>query len=420
MSETIPRGIQVVKWKNSDKSRSVRYRVRISRTDFKCDKLFDDIVEAKAFLADTKSKAGRQTIVDEEEQQIMEAYKANFLNPPLSVYLQKYVDKYIKRKGEEPANETKALSQKAALYRIKSIKQVKVPWRKTMFTKAGLGQISLCLISPEKALGELRLDEITEQTTTEYICARLDAGKAKSTVAREVGLLRTFFNKLRFLDQPAWKVIDKTNPFANADMTLLKNANVKRERRLSEEEESRLFVALAECRNPEMLQITALALATGMRRGEILTLQWKQVEPRAIALHDTKNGKPRRVPLADDARSIIESIPHVDERVFHYTAEGFKSNWQRVRERAGITDFRFHDCRREFISRIIQTITSSSVAVASMTGMKDVRHIERSYIQPLEDQKMIENGIQSQADLMKAVGHGSAQITSRYTTLNNG
>jgi len=45
----LPRGIQVVQWHNDDKSKSVRYRVRIQRKDFKSDKLFDTQAEAESF-----------------------------------------------------------------------------------------------------------------------------------------------------------------------------------------------------------------------------------------------------------------------------------------------------------------------------------------------------------------------------------
>ena len=56
MATSIPRGIQAVVWKNKDKSTSVRYRVRIKRKDYKEDRLFDTLEEAKEFLQLSKSK----------------------------------------------------------------------------------------------------------------------------------------------------------------------------------------------------------------------------------------------------------------------------------------------------------------------------------------------------------------------------
>ena len=62
MATTLPRGIQLVQWKNQDKTKSVKYRVRIIRKDFKTDKLFNDLTEAKEYLFNSKTKDGIQSI----------------------------------------------------------------------------------------------------------------------------------------------------------------------------------------------------------------------------------------------------------------------------------------------------------------------------------------------------------------------
>lgn len=62
MAATIPRGIQVIDWKNADKSRFIRYRVRVERGDFVVDRSFVDLERARLFLEDTKTPQGRLLI----------------------------------------------------------------------------------------------------------------------------------------------------------------------------------------------------------------------------------------------------------------------------------------------------------------------------------------------------------------------
>ena len=97
MATSIPRGIQAVVWKNKDKSTSVRYRVRIKRKDYKEDRLFDTLEEAKEFLQLSKSKIGREQIFlkTEKETQEQKFIQEYFSQPPLIEYVKMYLQKYI-------------------------------------------------------------------------------------------------------------------------------------------------------------------------------------------------------------------------------------------------------------------------------------------------------------------------------------
>ncbi len=58
---------------------------------------------------------------------------------------------------------------------------------------------------------------------------------------------------------------------------------------------------LIECYAPHLKPIVTVALHTGMRRGEILGLKWKQVDltHRFILLDTTKNGERKEIPIDD-------------------------------------------------------------------------------------------------------------------------
>jgi integrase len=79
--------------------------------------------------------------------------------------------------------------------------------------------------------------------------------------------------------------------------------NNRRERRLQAGEWQALLDAVSDQRTPLLKPLLRLALATGMRRGELLGMQWRHVDlnRRTVFLPKTKNGSARRVPLSPDA-----------------------------------------------------------------------------------------------------------------------
>ncbi|WP_263486537.1 tyrosine-type recombinase/integrase [Mesorhizobium sp. ESP6-5] len=85
---------------------------------------------------------------------------------------------------------------------------------------------------------------------------------------------------------------------------------------------------LRECdRGPKYLRpLVLLALETGMRRGELLSLTWSNVDldRRLAYLRETKNGEERTVPLSPSARDLISAISRDDGRIlpFHRMPRG--------------------------------------------------------------------------------------------------
>ena len=80
-----------------------------------------------------------------------------------------------------------------------------------------------------------------------------------------------------------------------------------RKRRLEVGEFERLQEAAKQTKNPHIWPVIVFAIETGMRRGEILGLQWEHVElDRCIAyLPLTKNGSSREVPLSTKATQVL-------------------------------------------------------------------------------------------------------------------
>lgn len=410
----VPRGVQVVKWRNADGSKSVRYRVRVQRKDFAADKLFETLDEAIEFRTNSKTKAGRESIVRDKTRE--EEITRLIVSPPLAHYTQIYKDRYIGDPDKEE-DYTKRRTKNAALCLWKSIESCEVSYIAAEL-KGITGVLRTSLISPKKKLGDLRIAEITPAVCDSFIIERLKQVKPAS-VYRELTTIRAFFNRLHRIDPVAAKSIE-TNPFAGYDQKLLDYAQEPRDVRLQdwgEDAEKRLFDALGSSSNPEMLQIAALTLETGMRRSEVLGLTWEAVERGYIELRRTKT-KPRKVVLTEAARKIIETIERKDEKLFHYTPGGFSKNWDRLREKAGLAGFRFHDMRRESISRMIESMANqSSVAVAALAGFRNPHYVEANFIEHAAVRRMLKEGIKDQRDLMRNVGHKSARMTLAYTAL---
>ncbi len=81
-----------------------------------------------------------------------------------------------------------------------------------------------------------------------------------------------------------------------------------RVRFLEQDDLARLLQICKESKNPYLFPIVKIALATGMRFGEIINLNWSQVDMqrKLITLHETKNGDRRAIPLSSQALAIKE------------------------------------------------------------------------------------------------------------------
>ena len=151
-----------------------------------------------------------------------------------------------------------------------------------------------------------------------------------------------------------------------------------RERRLEEGEYEKLKVAAESCRNLLLWPVIEFALATAMRRSEILSLEWSNIDlGNGIAtLPNTKNGKHRRVPLSPSALETLKQLPHKADQAFRTTDHAIRQGWDRLVRRAGIENLKFHDLRHEAISRFFENGLNLP-EVSLISGHKDPRMLFR-------------------------------------------
>ena len=159
-----------------------------------------------------------------------------------------------------------------------------------------------------------------------------------------------------------------------------------RVRYLSDDERDRLLDACRESRSSHLYAIVLLALSTGMRRGEILSLTWDDLDPerRTIILQDTKNKERRAVPLVGAAYRLLHDLrkSRSNESDLLFPSSDperpidIRKPWETALKRAGIKDFRFHDLRHSAASYLAMS-GASLPEIAGVLGHKTYQMVKR-------------------------------------------
>lgn len=207
-----------------------------------------------------------------------------------------------------------------------------------------------------------------------------------TTIKRQLGPIRHLFRIAR----EEWGLPIQDNPL---DKLRLNAPDNKRDRRLKAGELAKLIAAAELTRNFLTLPIVLIAIETGMRRGEILSIHRRDIDldQRTLRIPQTKNGHPRTIPLT--AKVIELFRPHLDTgaQLFNISPNALKLSWDRLRKRAGLTNLHFHDLRHEAISRFFEKGLTIPEA-ALLSGHRDARMLFRyshamreSVLKKLED-----------------------------------
>ncbi|MFA4901745.1 MAG: site-specific integrase [Desulfobaccales bacterium] len=138
--------------------------------------------------------------------------------------------------------------------------------------------------------------------------------------------------------------------------------NNQRTEDLSPEQLADLLSAINADPDIQAGNLMKMALVTGMRRGELLKLQWQHIDFDKGFIHiiDPKGGKDQTIPLNQSARDILENHPKVNDSPFVFPGRGggqrveMRRPIDRIRKAAGLpADFRpLHGLRHTFASML--------------------------------------------------------------------
>jgi integrase len=222
-----------------------------------------------------------------------------------------------------------------------------------------------------KTFGNIRLDDfnliLIENMQSEIIKNNLSVAYANRLTA----ILKRMFTKA--LD---WEMINEGVLKRIRSIKLIKG-EVKRLRYLDEDEAERL---IGNC-GDNLRAIVITALNTGMRKSEILRLTWDRVDlkNRIILLDKTKNGERREIPVNETLFGVLSGIVRrIDCGYIFFNPktlrplDNVKKSFASALRKSHILDFRFHDLRHTFASRLVMKGIDLTT-VKELLGHKDIK-----------------------------------------------
>lgn len=253
-----------------------------------------------------------------------------------------------------------------------------------------------------------KMDKITQWDLQKWRSEKDKLGLKATTINRRVGTLKAVLNKAVEWDVIAANPIHRVKP--------LKVDAKSRIRYLTDEEEARLREALDERERDlregresgnrwrsvrgydvmppldgkfadHLKPMVLLAINTGLRRGEVFNLRWRDVDfdRRLLTVEGAtaKSQQTRHVHLNSEAIAVLGPWrqQNDDELVFTSPVSGerfdnIKHSWERLRENAGIPDFRFHDLRHTFASKLVMA-SADLYTVKELMGHSTIQMTER-------------------------------------------
>ena len=162
-----------------------------------------------------------------------------------------------------------------------------------------------------------------------------------------------------------------------------------RMKRISKEAEAALLSYCTRLKLSYLADMIIVALETGMRCGEILSMRWEDVDfiNRKVLLRHTKNGDSRQVPLTSRAKEVFEQLASQDtsDLVFPHCRWAIRRHFTKVVKESAksqkgaqnpFTDFRFHDLRHEALSRLSDK-GLNVIELAHISGHKTLAMLRR-------------------------------------------
>jgi integrase len=231
------------------------------------------------------------------------------------------------------------------------------------------------------------IDDIGPADLERVKADRLSAVKP-STVNRELAFLKHLYN-LAIRDGRT-----ERNPVGR--IRLLKEPS-GRVRYLTDDEETRLLQALC---TENARQRVQFLIHTGLRKAEFTHLRWKDLDLRQgiITIPRSKNGETRHVPMTSAVKTLLNRLPRtLDASAFVFpSSDGTPhSHWvekafpEAVRA-AGIEDFRFHDLRHTFASRLAMAGVDL-LSIKELGGWKSLTMVQRyAHLSPSHRREAIE------------------------------
>ena len=142
-----------------------------------------------------------------------------------------------------------------------------------------------------------------------------------------------------------------------------------------------------------------MALWTGQRQGDLLALTWSAYDGKYIRLTQGKRKRRVVIPVASTLKEVLETTQRVSPNVLTnihkrpWTSGGFRTSFDKLKAKAGITGLTFHDLRGSAVVRLaLSGATVPEIATFTGHSLKDVEAIlDKHYLG--RDVKLAENAV---------------------------
>lgn len=209
--------------------------------------------------------------------------------------------------------------------------------------------------------------------------------RSPSTVASYMVFLSGVFEIAR----PAWGYPLDRQAMADAMIVAAKQGltgrSNERNRRPTLEELEKLmsFFAARKDDSVPMVVLTAFAIFSTRRQGEIVRIQWSDLdEPHSrILVRDMKDpkgaaGNHTWVELPPEAMQVIKSMPRTSDEIFPFKGDTINVAWRNACRLLSIPNLKFHDLRHEGVSRLFE-MGNTIPQVASVSGHRSWQNLQR-------------------------------------------
>lgn len=247
------------------------------------------------------------------------------------------------------------------------------PWLKARNPKTAEKTIKAFNSSFPKLM-DFQLSDINAWEVEKWRNKRLADGVKPATTNRQINTIKGCLSRA-----VEWGVIE------SHDLRKVKTLKVdnSKVRYLNTEEEKRLRESLKNCKTQFLEPIVLLAMNTGMRKGELLSLEWSHVNFEnkilTVDFQNAKSGSTRHIPLNTEAfnqldnwQKMSSSTGFVFKDKNNQPLKDFPSIWSDVLDSAAITNFRFHDLRHHFASKLVMASIDLNT-VRELLGHSDLK-----------------------------------------------
>lgn len=258
--------------------------------------------------------------------------------------------------------------------------------------KRSASRNEISLKNLNRVFKNIPLQGINAGRVREYVTMRTKDGVAPATINREISLLKSVLYAAEYDNLIA------SNPIRGRRVKKLEENNSREKTILNLNLTDDDLLRLCDSAAPHFRPILELALVTGMRRGEILKMKWKDIDfglrMIRIPAENSKTNRDRYIPISGTLIRLLDSLEKKGDYVFMNDLTGnhrlrVEAAFKAACEKAGIKHGRkngitFHDLRHIAAYRLVKV--TDVVTASKILGHASIQMTMR-YVHPTENDK---------------------------------